>query len=201
MLFAIPELAAQGTIDRRFRFAPTVGLNVSQVDGDTLAGFVMPGLQVGGRAYAMLDDKGRTSLSIGILYNQKGSRSTRSLFRQRLNYADIPILFNYHDKDRVIMTGGISVGRLVGAITRDRTGAINEEADDAFRQWDYNYVFASTFLVRRQLGITLQYSGSLAPITDGPSLRPNGKGQINRTITFGASWIFGGPVWNDDPEE
>jgi hypothetical protein len=182
-------LQAQGQkADPRFRGYPVVGFNISQIDGDLLAGFHKPGLQAGAGVYAFLDQQSRMSLSMEILFNQKGSRTRPGSFpvyKFLLNYVDLPVQFNYHDKDRMIFSGGFSYGRLFGATDSLK---LDDSTTSVFAPREFGYLVTATFLVKENIGIGLRYSGSLA--TFGEAINPKVKGLTNRAITIRGSYIF-----------
>ena len=184
-------LQAQGQkADPRFRGYPVVGFNISQIDGDNLAGFHKPGLQAGAGVYVFLDQKSRMSLSMEILFNQKGSRTRPGSFpidKLLLNYVDLPVQFNYHDKDRMIFSGGFSYGRLFGT-RRIIDGIEQQNSDSLFAPREFGYLVTATFLVKENIGIGLRYSGSLASFGDANN--PRVTGLTNRAITIRGSYIF-----------
>lgn len=187
-------LQAQNNRDfRRFRAAPVLGLNIAQMDGDCWAGFFTPGLQAGAMVYIMLDEQDEEfSLSMEILFSQKGGAappSNASLFRQRLNYAEVPVMFNYHDKRRVILSGGLAFARLLSANFRDDFGNTVEGIDDNFEPWDFNYLFRVTFLVQDDLGLGLQYAGSILSV-GAPRECAITRGQTHRFISVRTSYTF-----------
>ena len=109
----------------RFRGGAILGLNATQVDGDNIVGYHKLGLNAGFISEIPINQKWFVSLE--ILFNQKGSQSSRrqdslalgtpSLypadFKIKLNYADVPILINYQDKKNISFGLGFSVGWLV----------------------------------------------------------------------------------------
>jgi len=188
----LPRTAlGQGADDfRRFRGFPVIGYNTSQIDGDNLAGFYKSGLSAGAGVFVMLDERERFSLSMEILYNQKGSRSrpgVRPLDRVSLNYVDVPVQFNYHDKDRMIFGAGLSFGNLFGAkvLVND---TLRNDVSDGFEPREFGYLFTATFLAAESIGIGLRYSGSI--LSFGQSVNPFVSGLINRTVGLRASYIF-----------
>ncbi len=176
--------------ERRFRGFPIIGMNASQVDGDNLAGFHKPGLQAGAGVFVMLDQKSRLSLSMEILFNQKGSRTRPGYFpidKLVLNYIDLPVQFSYHDKDRMIFSGGFSFGNLFG-VKRILDGIEQQNSDTLFEPREFGYLVTATFLVQKKIGIGLRYSGSL--VSFGDSNNPQVGGLTNRAVTFRGSYIF-----------
>lgn len=176
--------------DRRFRGFPILGINASQVDGDNLAGFHKPGLHAGAGVFVMLDERSRMSLSMEILFNQKGSRTRPGISppdKLLLNYIDVPIQFSYHDKERMIFSAGMSYGNLF-SIRRVLDGIEQQDNAGLFESNEFGYLLTATFLVQTKLGIGVRYSGSL--ISFGEANNPLVSGLTNRAITLRTSYIF-----------
>lgn len=96
------------------------GLNNSQVDGDEAFGFKKFGLQGGVGVVAPIYKN--WSLSLETLYSQKGSKlrpqfkdSLDGSYKLQLNYAEVPFMLQYTDRDIVSAGIGVSWNRLVFA--------------------------------------------------------------------------------------
>ena len=94
-----------------------VGTNKSQVDGDEAYRFKKFGLNGGVGVVAPIYKN--WSLSLETLYSQKGSnlrrKSNDSLdgsYKLRLNYAEVPFMIQYTDRDVVSAGLGVSWNRL-----------------------------------------------------------------------------------------
>jgi len=173
-----------------FRGYPVVGMNVSQVDGDNLAGFHKVGLHAGAGVFVMLNEARTLSVSMELLFTQKGSRTRPGSFpidKLVLNYVDLPIQFSYHDKDRMIFSGGFSYGNLFG-FKRIIDGIEQQNDEGLFEPREFGYLVTATFLVQEHIGIGLRYSGSV--LSFGESNNPLASGLTNRAITFRGSYIF-----------
>jgi len=99
------------------------GLNMSQVDGDEVAGYKKPGLNAGAVAILPIGDV--WSISIETLLSQKGAyekypRSWDSVltvdmlpyYNLRLNYVQVPFMVHYNDKDVITAGLGFAWSRL-----------------------------------------------------------------------------------------
>jgi hypothetical protein len=94
------------------------GMNAAQVDGDEVYGYHKYGLNAG--AFATIPVGKNFSVSIETSYSQKGSYqspqyadSLSGEYKLILNYVEVPVLFQYTDKDIVKVGTGLSWGRLV----------------------------------------------------------------------------------------
>lgn len=182
--------AQQADDFRRFRAFPVVGYNASQIDGDNIAGFYKAGLSAGVGVFTMLDARERFSLSMEILYDQKGSRvrpGVQPLDRVTLDYVTVPLQFNYHDQDRMIFGAGISFGSLFRSkvLVND---TLRPDISENFEPREIGYLFTATIIAAERIGIGLRYSGSITSF--GNSVNPAVRGLVNRTVGLRASYIF-----------
>lgn len=112
-------MTALNTYAQEFKLFLTGGFNASQINGDDLAGFDQFGLNAG--AGVMRKTGRKTGLQFEINYSQKGSRDTPSEGNDiqdtiiRVNYIDIPVLFNYNYNEKLTFQGGLFAGVLINA--------------------------------------------------------------------------------------
>ncbi|MCL2246613.1 MAG: PorT family protein [Lentimicrobiaceae bacterium] len=143
----LPSASAQ-----RFIGGVAAGMNITQVDGDEVFGYKKVGFNGGPYVKLMLDRKQRFSLTMELLYSQKGavkkSNSSyveyiakgdtafidplypdydkRFYYNLRTDYLELPLLFHYDDPRSKVSIGiGFSWARLV---------YIKE------MQWDYSII-------------------------------------------------------------
>lgn len=97
------------------------GGNACQVDGDECFGFNRLGFHAG--AGALVPITSFMDIGLEVLFNQKGafkkwpntSNSTYPYaYDLRLNYAEVPLMIYFTDKDILSLGIGVSYGRLVG---------------------------------------------------------------------------------------
>ena len=84
-----------------FKAKILAGVATSQVSGDQLAGFNKAGIMAGAGVSTKLSEK--ADLGFEMYYIQKGSVKQSNIdkgdlvyYRLRLNYVEVPILFEYH---------------------------------------------------------------------------------------------------------
>lgn len=143
------------------------GFNVTQVDGDDLTGYHKFGANVGAGAYIRLPKN--LSVSFEILYSQKGSKSSSvekdiigGKYKLILDYIDVPLMFNYHDKEIAIFGAGISVNNLI-RYKQTFTGA-SKPPDQEYKRIGIDGVMSVTFLIKGKIGVNMRYSYSMAKI-------------------------------------
>lgn len=99
-----------------------LGGNISQVDGDECYRFRKPGVHVG--AGALVPITSFMDVGLEVLFNQRGAYKRDSInqhlglytgtYKLNLNYAEIPVMVYFTDKDRYSLGVGVSYGRIVG---------------------------------------------------------------------------------------
>jgi hypothetical protein len=163
--------------DRVFYGGLVAGTNFTQVDGDNFAGYHKAGWNAGVVVYARLID--RLALSMELLYAQKGARASLSQLPKRandqstimtdykikLNYLEVPVLFNYFDKRKSNFGAGLSYAQLASSKEsyRDDFGNIYEQ--DAklypFRKFDVNFILNGNAHIWKGLFFNLRFQYSL----------------------------------------
>ena len=99
-----------------------LGGNITQVDGDECYRYRKPGMHVG--AGALIPLTSWMDVGLEVLFNQKGAYKGDSInqhlglytgtYKLKLNYAEIPVMIYFTDKDRYSLGVGVSYGRIVG---------------------------------------------------------------------------------------
>lgn len=152
-----------------------VGFNMSQLDGDDLAGWNRIGLNVGGRVAITPYEKWKINLD--ILFSQKGSDSApgqvSSYDNVRLNYVEIPIQVNYMDwlhEDgfyRLHFLAGFSYSQLVG-FQVIRFGGMDSTDLEDYKKWNANFQIGATYFINEHIGVNGQYSLGLLSVDKDP---------------------------------
>lgn len=97
------------------------GGNASQVDGDECFGYKKIGVHAG--AGALIPITNWMDVGLEVLFNQKGAYKRDSItygnafphaYNLSLNYAEVPVMIYFTDKDKVSFGIGVSYGRVVG---------------------------------------------------------------------------------------
>lgn len=98
-----------------------LGGNACQVDGDECYGYKRFGLHAG--AGALVPVTSFMDVGLEVLFNQKGAFKRDSIqygssfthsYDLRLNYAEIPVMVYFTDKNKYSIGLGLSYGRIVG---------------------------------------------------------------------------------------
>ncbi|MEL7118293.1 MAG: porin family protein [Bacteroidota bacterium] len=163
-----------------FQAGITLGMNVSQVDGDEYSGYRKIGLQAGIQGIANISDN--LFISTEFLFSQRGAspsnkeklESFENFIDIRLNYIEVPFLINVRvgkkrDDFRTLrIFGGVSIGRLIGS-NIDQTGEsltfypfLNmEEIVEDFESFDFSLVLGFQRNFSKNLGLFFKHTLTL----------------------------------------
>jgi len=159
-MFVFVSTTAQA---QRFQGGITAGFNMSQLDGDRLAGYNQIGLVGGLRASALLTDKWQ--LSLELLYSQLGSDRARnddpsSIYDNiRLNMVEAPVFVSFTDWKFKVYAGG-SYGRLINYKVIDIVG--EDITDNQTYNPDlFSMILGATFHFSKNFGLDVRWSRHL----------------------------------------
>jgi hypothetical protein len=158
-----------------FKGVGIVGLNLSQLDGDTLHGFDRAGLSVGGKLYYQTSKNYNWTLE--MLYSQRGSAPTLAKIDDprsvRLRFVELPVTFMLNDwyieKDgyyKVSVESGLSYSYLF------QTKAPYYDENN-FNTHELNYLVGATLRFTKKIGLGLRYTSSFGNIYVNPTVGEN----------------------------
>lgn len=142
--FLITFLSAFHCISQDFKGGISIGAVASQVDGDFYSGYHKTGFLFGGFINRKLSDQ--NVLQIELRYIQKGSHHRidpnipgSTYYKMRLNYAEIPVLFQYIYKNKYIIDVGPSVGVLFASLEEgiNSSGQLITSHENNFKRFEY----------------------------------------------------------------
>jgi len=163
LLLAIFALVHTKSQAQRFQGGIIAGFNMSQLDGDRLAGYNQIGLVGGLRTSALLADKWH--LSLELLYSQLGSDRSRNddpfspYDNIRLNFVEAPVFVSFTDWKFKIYAGG-SYARLINYKVIDVLG--EDITDDQTYNPDlFSLILGATFHFTDKIGLDVRWSRHL----------------------------------------
>ncbi len=171
--FFLQELNAQ----QRFKGGIVAGVNLSQIDGDDLAGYNQPGINAGGMVAAILSDK--VQLTMELLFSQKGSHRSKhdsqsaALDNMRLNYVEAPFLISYFDW-RFRFYAGFSYARLFSYKLKDYNGEDVTDTYD-FRSNVFSFFGGATYEINDNVGIDIRWGRATNIQADSGATKFRGK--------------------------
>lgn len=201
LLFLLPLcLLIREASAQRFEGGVFAGAVASQINGDGLAGFDLPGFQVG--VFSALPWREHSRFKLELVFAQKGAQQLPSdtaniQYKARLNYIDLNLLFNYRYKQLSFEIGPV-LSFLVNATESDLYGeyepVISFQTFHLAGQSGINYHFTDQWHVSFRSGVSIfparKTGGSPTP---NRSLLEIGTGQYNLWLAFGVNYRFGRP--------
>jgi len=210
IILLINSFSLSNVFSQRIMGEAIVGLNISKVEGDLvnngLFKFQKPGLNIGAGAIIPINEM--FSINIQMLFSQKGARkfygqhpdSAKPYYFTRLDYAEVPLLFSYHDKKGLIISTGFSYSRLVRIkwIVNGRTvsNSINDHyySIDNF-DWiaDFKHqIWQNIYLnIRYQYALTSIWSGEDEDLLTTLEGRIQSSDQRNSVLSLRLIYLFG----------
>lgn len=186
-----------------------VGYNLSKIEGDRVNNgmlrFNKIGLNLG--LGVLIPIYKNFDVNLEVLYTQKGAYrrygtspdSALPNYQTKLNYAEIPLLIQYTDKDRITVGTGVAYSRLVDVkwVVNGRT-LTNNVNDDYFARDNLDWLLDFRIRLWQQLKLNVRYSYGLTSIWSGPddALLETQAGELQSSdqrssmITFRLVWIF-----------
>lgn len=180
--FIIPE----GEKKRTFYGGVAVGMNCSQVDGDTYSGYHKAGINLGPLVYLRFNRM--LSLSTELLYTRKGSKAKSyqstvtgvpylEEYSLKLNYVEIPVVAHLFVRGRIHYGVGMSYARLINWKEEAYTIApvnIHPEVN-YFKKDDLCGIAEVSYELFKQFFVNVRFNYSLRTIRD-PYRIPEGYG-------------------------
>lgn len=194
ILFISYSLSAQ-----KFNGGLMVGFTASQVDGDTHGGYHKGGLLGGAFVNRVINDN--FSWQLEMKFIQKGSHfvpdsaefaNNEEVYRLHLNYAEVPIMLNYHYKKKFILSLGLGMGYLINFKEVRDDFRLYEDSKRFFHDYEFSYNFGITYKLTKKLYFSLSHSYSIIPIrrqAEGSIYRFN-RGQYNNLLAFTLYYQF-----------
>lgn len=183
--------------EKQYRFRPvfSIGLNASQIDGDTYGGYHKLGYYGGLLVNRQINE--RIEFELGITFLQKGSRKNAnpvendlSYYLVRLNYAEVPVQLLYNYK-KFKFYFGASYAYLIGKpFEESQYGYLNVYP---FRNYDVCLLGGFGYHIGENWFGGFRYQYSVAPIRPfnapgvvpfGPLARYFNRGLYNNCIAF-----------------
>jgi len=210
LLVILAAFQANKTYGQRIMGEAIFGMNLSKIEGDLINNgsfkFNNPGLNMGVGAIIPINDL--FAINIQTIFSQKGAYekygpyadSARPYYKTSLDYAEVPFLFSYHDKNGLTFSTGVSYSRLVRAKWVVNGREIGSSTNDGFFRlnnfdWiaDFKYKIwkSARINIQYQYGITSVWSGDDDDllVTQGHVVQKSF--QQNSTLSIRLVWVFG----------
>lgn len=171
LLTGLLVFICQYSFSQRFEGGALVGLNASQVDGDTYSGYKKPGVVAGG--YVQTDLSRTVFAGMELKFAQKGSRNVDSLatdgqikYIMRLTYAELPVYLGIRTSERISLLVGLSPGYLIKGTEYNDYGKFVAQDQHPFNAFDLEAMLGFRFQLAKRIFVDLRGAYSLLPIRD-----------------------------------
>lgn len=197
----LPVALMQPVLSQNIRGEFISGFNLAQVDGDEVVGYRKIGFNGGVGAALPL---GRNwFVSVETLFNQKGAYKKfppnnnnpgLPYYNLRLNYAEIPLLIHYNDKDQITAGMGVSYGRLVSMRETEHGVLIDwPTSTGPYSSEDFNILVDFRFRAFWKVHFNFRYAYSISKIRtryydNGASTWE--RDQFNNLLSFRLVFVF-----------
>jgi hypothetical protein len=178
------------TTAQKFFGSVVLGTNLSQINGDDLAGYDKYGLTGGFRVDYPI--KEAVDISAELLFSQRGSKDRKSPLRIDMNYIEIPFLVSYRDwyqerdkYDKVRIEGGFSYGYLFNFESNFKS---IDQYLDQIKEHDISFLCGVGYMFTSKVGVSLRYTRALSKLLVNPNLQ-NG-GLLSYFITLRGEYHF-----------
>lgn len=195
MLLPLLSLAQEGEREKPNLFVGYIaaGMNATQIAGDLMSGYRKVGANAGVGSFIMYTPA--FSNSVELSYSMKGSQESfkkndpLNFKKFSFDYVEIPVLFNYHEKDVAIFHGGFTFGRLI-RYNIDQAGGLT--LPDEPKKWDFAATVGMTFLIKKMFGINIKANFSLNSLWDlsVASSRARRGGWYHNALSFRLMYLF-----------
>lgn len=201
LYIAIPREA----VAQRILGGISLGMNLTQVDGDDFYGFHKVGLNVGPMVIVPFGKNRNWSASMELLYSQKGSKHNGSAdstnYKLIQDYAEIPVLIHFTDKKLISGGLGFSYGQLINyKETRNNFYDTLYQYQTGLSNYDISVIADLQIRIWSRLWANLRYQYSVKSnrtvVIDNPNLYPRSpetRKQYNNVITLRLTWVFNQP--------
>ena len=162
LLFALQMVS----VAQQFQGGIAAGLVASQVAGDTYSGYHKPGAYVG--MWVLLALNERSSFQTELSYIQKGSRHNPdnttqdyTFYLMRLGYIEMPVLYQYHLKNKITFEAGPAFSFLVHSYEeRD----YDEISYGEFNLFNLSFIAGIGYPITEKFGVHFRVNSSITSI-------------------------------------
>ena len=186
---------------QKIKGALNIGLNATQVDGDEVYGYHKFGWNIGPSAIIPF---GKFSITLENIFSQKGSyqkplysdlayaNKDTGMYKLKLTYLEVPVLFSYTDKDLITFGVGISWARLTGVDEWEHGKRVVSTTIQSgpYARNDWEALLNLRLKVYKSIKFNFRYSYSMIKIRERTFKNGEIRDQFNNVLTFRMMWIF-----------
>ncbi len=176
LVFSI-TLCASEAFTQRFLGSVAAGINLSRLDGDEADsgfGYNKIGANFGVAVILPFGKNNQWDITIETSFTQKGARKKKYSehtytwpYNLRLNYAEVPLIFHYNDRNKIKFGLGVSWGRMVSFKEIEDDGYIEPYSNThPFDENDFSGLADVMVRVWKNIHVNVRYSLSIVPIRE-----------------------------------
>lgn len=174
-------------LGQRFQGGLIAGFNLTQLDGDRIAGYNKIGLNVGGKVTTVLTDK--WGFTLELLFSQQGSRASAAEISPvydaiRLNFVEVPVFLHFQDW-KFKVNAGLTYNRLIDYEVIQIDGADITDAQD-YRVNNVGLVLGITYVS----GEHWSYDGRWTYFLNDLQANSGSSAFISKGISFRVIYTF-----------
>lgn len=210
LIIVLSFIAIQNGFSQRIMGEAILGLNMTKVEGDLVNNgslkFQKQGLNIGVGAIVPISNN--FSVNLQTLFAQKGAYkkfgthpdSALPYYKTRLDYAEVPLLIHYHDKNGLSLGTGISYSRLVRAQWTVNGRVISNSINDGYFARD-NFDWIADFKIRvwkdmeanirYQYGLNTIWTGAEEELLTTQAGDTQNTNQRHSVLSLRLIWVFG----------
>ena len=182
---------------QKFKAGVLLGISATQISGDNLGGFDKAGLVVGGMVSTPISEK--FDMAMEITFFQKGSKKNSkpekgdyTSYNLRLNYIEVPVLFQWKFSKRFTFEAGPTFGALLSYKEENELGEIPWDPPRPFDNFELGITGGMRVHFAQNFSSIFRLSSSVIPVRphqSGESYRAN-HGQYNASLLLGLQYTF-----------
>jgi hypothetical protein len=182
---------------QKFKAGVLIGISATQISGDDLGGFDKAGLVAGGMVSTSISEK--FDMAMEITFFQKGSKKNSkpekgdyNSYNLRLNYIEVPVLFQWMYSKRFTFEAGPTFGALLSSKEENELGEIPWDPPRPFDNFELGITGGMRVHFAQNFSSIFRLSSSVLPVRphqSGASYRAN-YGQYNASLVLGLQYTF-----------
>jgi hypothetical protein len=182
------------SMGQRFTGGVLLGLNASQIHGDTGGGYHKAGIAAG--AFVKTEFREKWGGLLELRYSAKGSAipSDDIWVKINLQYIEVPVMITYDVFKKFQPQAGVSIGYLFRQTQNYGSGYIIIPDDEGFNAYEVAGCLGIDYKVLDNLRINLRYSLSMIPVQQdfpGATSTRNLEASYNDVLTFAVYYQIG----------
>ncbi|MCX6252624.1 MAG: outer membrane beta-barrel protein [Bacteroidetes bacterium] len=197
---------------QRIYGALSAGMNLTQVDGDEVYGYRHVGFNIGPSVILPFTRNKKWTITLELLYSRVGSYDKypdidtlpRPYYRLNLDYATVPVLVHFVDKNVVAAGVGFSYGQLVDVKEWEHGARTQTTLQGPYKKNDIDVLADVKVRLWQRLWFNFRYAYSMVNIRVreyNNTYKTWDRKQYNNVLTFRFTYVFNEPLYAKTKEK